>query len=71
MTHDDRVEMSWKRFCAIYRNIPVKDNFYQCLYVLGSRSVENPVPQFCFPPYLTEEGFLQLKVSCIQLIRKT
>ena len=63
LTVDERVEMIWKHFCHVCRDVPIGDNYYMCMYLTGSRSVMDPVPQHCLPPYLTKEGFTCLKVT--------
>ncbi len=64
-----RIDTSWRHFCAICRNCPIKGNFYISLHCTGKRSMNTPIPQYCYPPYLTKEGFTNLKVNLINSAR--
>ena len=59
---DVMTDLVWKKFCNICQELSVADNFYLCLFMSGRRSMLEPIPDSSLPPYLTKDGFHQLKV---------
>ena len=62
LSGDEMAELLWKRFYSTSINVPVKDNFYYSLFMQGKRSNSFPTPDYLLPPYLSMNGFSNLKV---------
>ena len=62
LTDDGMSELIWKRFHSTSMNVSAKDNFYYSLLISGLRSKVLPTPNYLLPPYLTFDGFSNLKV---------
>ena len=56
-------EEVWQRFCKVSREVSVTDNFYHGWWLRGKRIYDPEINPKLVPPYLSNEGFIKLKVA--------
>ena len=56
-------DQMWERFSRMCQDVDIRDNFYLSWFVRAKRGFNPEASPNYAPPFLTEEGFIALKVK--------